>query len=266
MNKYDGYALITGGSNGIGLEFARKLAAEGYNLVLVARDVTRLSEAAAELKQKYSVDVVILSQDLSKPESTDIIYKQLQEKQIHVGLLVNNAGFGNHQDYFHKINQNIQVDMINLMCLGYMNLTYKFLPAMLEKKSGGIILISSLAALFPVPLNTIYSASKAFVLKLGINLHAEYGGKGIDILTVCPAYTDTNLFAASNEIPPPIAMLTSEEVVRKSLNALGKDIVLVLKNKQFQQRFLTFLANFLSDKTKEKLVKKYLKDTRNLHL
>lgn len=266
MNTYDGYALITGGSSGIGLEFARKLAAKGYNLVLIARDVTKLNETAAELKQKYSIDVLTFSQDLSKPESTDIIYNQLQEKQIHVSLLVNNAGFGNPQDYFHKINKNIQTDMINLMCLGYMNLIYKFLPAMLEKKSGGIILISSLAALFPVPLNSIYSASKAFVLKLGINLHAEYSNKGIDILTVCPAYTDTHIFAASNEIPPPIPMLTTEEVVDKSLNALGKDIVLVLKNKQFLQRLLSFLAIFLSDKTKEKLVKKYLKDTRNLDI
>ena len=135
---------------------------------------------------------------------------------------------------------------------------------MLEKKSGGIILISSLAALFPVPLNSIYSASKAFGLKLGINLHAEYSEKGIDILTVCPAYTDTNIFVASNEIPPPIPMLTTEEVVQKSLNVLGKKIVLVLKNKQFKQRVLSFLATFLSEKTKEKLIKKYLKDTRNL--
>ncbi len=266
MRKYEGYALITGGSSGIGLEFARKLAAEGYSLVLVARNLTKLKEVAIELKQKYPVDVLPLSQDLIDPDSTEIIFKHLQEKNIHISLLINNAGFGNPQEYFHKIDQNIHSDMINLMCLSYVNLIYKFLPPMLEKKSGGIILISSLAALFPVPLNTIYSASKTFVLKLGINLHAEYSAKGIDILTVCPAYTDTNIFAATNETPPPIPMLTTEEVVQKSLNRLGKDIVLVLKNKQFQQRLFSFLANFLSDKTKEKLVKKYLKQTRNLDL
>lgn len=260
MKKYNGYALITGGSSGIGLEFAHQLAAQGYNLVLIARNIEKLELAARNIKNKYPVDVLIISQDMAKLESADITYNQLKKNNIQVGLLINNAGFDISREFFHNMDLNHQMELVNLMCLGYMNLTYKFLPAMLEKSSGGIIMISSLAALVPVPLGAVYSAAKAFSLKLGINLHAEYHNKGIDILTVCPAFVDTNIFETSGNSMPSITPLTTDEVVKKSLNALGKDIVLVLKNKQFQQRFFLLLAKVLPDTIVEKLVKKYYKD------
>ncbi len=94
MKKYEGYALITGGSSGIGLALAHELAAKGYDLVLVARDLHALKKVQIEIKEAHKVDVITISQDLSKPESTDIIFEKLQKKHIHVGLLVNNAGFG----------------------------------------------------------------------------------------------------------------------------------------------------------------------------
>ena len=183
MNKYEGYALITGSSSGLGLEYAKQLAAEGYDLVLVARDKSRLAKAVADIKKDYSVDVISISQDLSKPESTDVIFTTLQKKKIHVGLLFNNAGFTTFAD-FHETPRDKTLGMINLMCSSLTDLTYKFLPPMFEKGSGGIVFVASIAAFFPGPLIAVYDAAKAFALQLGINLHAEYAHKGIDVLAV----------------------------------------------------------------------------------
>lgn len=266
MTKYNGHALITGGSSGIGLEFAYQLAAQGYNLVLVARNMEKLEKAASNIKHKYPVDVLVISQDMAKLESADIIYKQLQAQNIQVGLLINNAGFNVSREIFHKLDLNRQIEMVNLLCIGYMSLIHKFLPAMLEKKSSGIIIVSSFSALLPAPLASIYSAAKAFTLKFGINLHAEYSNKGIDILTVCPAFVETNFFEAAGNPVPPLALLTTNEVVKKSLQALGNEIVLVLNNKQFKLKLMFLLSKILSDKIIEKLVRKYIKDSFKITL
>jgi len=267
MRKYEGYALITGGSSGIGLEFAKQLAKQGYDLVLIARDTVKLEEAVLHIKKDHPVDVVIISQDLADPDSTDIIFHQLQKKKIHVGLLVNNAGYG-LMSYLHEANRKKLLDMINVMCRSLTDLTYRFLPPMLEKKSGGIILISSIAGMIPLPLESVYGASKAYSLELGVSLHAEYGSKGIDFLTVCPGYVDTSFFVTGDQkfAVPKISLLSAEDVVTQSLNAMGKEIVVKVLNKDIKLHILLSLFPFLSQKTTEKLVKKFYKDELHINL
>lgn len=265
LKKYEGYALITGGSTGIGLEFAKQLAGQGYNLVIVARDTEKLEAAASSLKKQYPIDVITISQELSDPESTDNIYNILKEKKIKVGILVNNAGYG-HTGYLHKADRKKLLNMINVMCGSLTDLTYKFLPDMLEKRSGAIIMISSIAGIVPGPLDSVYAASKAFSLELGISLHAEYGSQGIDFLTVCPGYADTNFFEISKTIRPSVTLISAEDIVSKSLKALGKEIYIKVINKTIKMHFLMFIIKFLPQKVIEKLIKQYYKDELHIQL
>ncbi len=257
MKKYEGYALITGASSGIGAEFAKQLAAAGHDLVLVARDETRLEGVAAEIRKEYSVDVITISHDLSKLESTDIIFNTLQKKKVHVGLLINDAGFSTFSS-FHETPRDKSMEMINLMCSSLMDLTYKFIPPMLEKGSGGIVFISSVVAAFPSPLIAVYSAAKAFSLHLAINLHAEYAKKGIDILAVCPGLVDTHFLKNSGTPMPKANLLQPSYVVQKSLNALGKNIVLNLPHDTGTKIGL-FLNRFITPKISEKITSKIYK-------
>jgi uncharacterized protein len=260
MKNYEGYALITGGSSGIGLEFAKQLAEQGYNLVLVARNKEKLAAEANGLKKKYSVEVVTISQDLSKLEAADIIFETLKKKKIHVGLLVNNAGFG-IMGHFHELSREKALNMVNVMCVNSMDLSLKFLPPMLKKGIGGIIFLSSLAGTVPGPYYVVYSSAKAFELQMAISLHAEYDRNGIDVLAVCPGAVETEFFGV-DKFPRPldsVHLLASDEVARQSLQALGKVIVLGMPNDLMAKIGLK-LNNLMTYKASETITKKIIKD------
>ena len=252
--KYDGYALITGGSSGIGLAFAKQLAEQGYNLVLVARKQEELKKAQIDIKTQYSVDVVTISEDLSNPESTDNIYNQLQMNNIQIGLLVNNAGFGK-ANHFEKIDRAYQQSMIRVMCSSYTDLTFKFLPSMLKKKSGGIIFLSSSAALSALPFFSVYGAAKAFVLQFGRSLNVEVKRKGIDVLTVCPSPVNTNFYPPGVPHPPGKSFMP-DEIAQRSIKALGKKSVLLINSPKV--RFLLFLTKFLPSKWIDAIAYNYM--------
>lgn len=257
MKKYDGYALITGGTSGIGLEFSRQLAAQGYNLVIVARDKKQLADTEKEIRDAYKVDVLTFSMDLSDLNTTDILFEELQKRKIHIGILVNNAGFGS-LGYFHELPREKAAKMINLMCAGVTDLTYRFLPPMLEKGNGAIIITSSIGALVSSPLFAVYSSTKAYSLKFGVSLHAEYKGKGIDILSVCPGVVDTNFPMASDFSPAKTNKLEPKTVASESLKALGNKIVLTLPS-DIGQKIGLFINNFSSNELHEKIIKKFYK-------
>jgi short-subunit dehydrogenase len=252
MKKYEGYALITGGSSGIGLAFAHLLAAEGYDLVLVAQDNVKLKKTATMLKKTYKVKVLTLSQDLADRKATDKVYNFVQKKKIYVGLLVNNAGFSAGLDEFQVQDCKKTLNMIQLMCVNLTELTYKFLPHMLKEGSGGIILTSSIAASLICPLFAVYSATKAFSLKFGINLHAELDGKGVDVLTVCPGIVDTNFFIRSGigKFPFYVKLNTPINVAQKALGALGRKPVILVASAP--ERFLNLLVKLLPLKIGER--------------
>ena len=175
--------LITGASSGIGRELARQFAGDGADLVLIARSEDRLRELAAELAAESGVTVEVVPADLARPGSPDQIVQTLAQRQIEVDVLVNNAGFGR------------QLDMIEVNVAALTRLTALLLPAMLERRRGGILNVASTAAFQPGPNSAVYYATKAYVLSFTEALAEEVRGSGVRVSCLAPGPTDTG-FAA----------------------------------------------------------------------
>ena len=210
------------------------------------------------MEKEFSIEALTIPQDLSDLDSADKIYNELLRKKVHVRLLINNAGFG-LSCLYHENDRQKNLDLIKVMCLSVADLTYKFLPGMLERGSGGIIITSSVAAFIPTPTFAIYGAAKGFSLNLGICLHAEYENKGIDVLTLCPGWVDTNIYKVGGVEAPKTPLMTTKYVATKSLDALGKDIILTLTKHQWDIKISLLLARFGFRKLLEKLIRNRIK-------
>ncbi len=186
-------ALITGASAGIGAAFAQELAARQTNLVLVARSEAKLQQLAQQLQDKSKIQVDFVVQDLTEPAAAKAVFEAVTQKGLTIDLLINNAGFGEYGD-FAKLDGEQQVKMIQLNILTLVDLTHQFLPGMRQRRSGGIINMSSVAAFQPMPYFSVYAASKAFILSFSEALWAENSSYGVHVLAVCPGPTDTNFF------------------------------------------------------------------------
>jgi short-subunit dehydrogenase len=228
------------------------LAEEGYNLVLVAQDETKLEAAAREIRENYSVLVVTISQDLSKEESTLAIVKELKDKDIYIGLLINNAGIG-WMSRFHETPSDKIKGMIKVMCYTTTGLTYHLLPEMLKRGRGGIIFMSSLAGTLPCPGLSVYASTKAYLLEFAINLYTEYAHRGIDVLAVCPGLVNTDFARRAGHIARG-SKLDPKNVASKALKALGKKVVLVIPS-DFGMRMASIFRNVLPYKLMTKISK-----------
>lgn len=213
--------LITGASSGIGEAFARKLAAQGRNVLLVARSEDKLITLCNELGRMNSIRAHYIALDLSLPDSPAHLFEETEKRGLVVDLLINNAGFGAFGD-FMKIDLERQLNMIDLNIKALVELTYCFLAPMRERKQGAIINVASTAAFQPVPFMTTYAASKAFVLSFSEALWEENRPFGVTVMALCPGVTDTNFFeAAHGHKPPARASQTPEEVVDTALHGLA---------------------------------------------
>jgi len=181
-------ALITGASSGIGLELARIFAHNGFNLVLVARNRTKLLEIAADMA---GISVNVIAKDLAHPRAAQEVFDELQEKSIPVDVLINNAGFGQHGK-FAETALEIDLEMIELNIVALTALTKLFLPAMLARHAGKVMNVASTAAFQPGPLMAVYYASKAFVLSFSEAIANELEGSGVSVTCLCPGATETN--------------------------------------------------------------------------
>lgn len=218
-------ALITGASSGIGAEFARQLAGKKRDLVLVARSQDKLNQLAEQLQQQHSIRAHVISQDLTEPSAAASIARQVEELDIVIDLLINNAGFGDYGSFAESVLDR-QTSMIQLNISALVELTHAFLPTMLERQQGGIINVSSIAGFQPMPYWSVYAASKAFVLSFSEALWAEVKEKGVNVLALCPGPTESNFFNAA-EAPSNIEMNSNlnqldsvENVVTSALAAL----------------------------------------------
>ena len=192
-------ALVTGASSGIGEQLARQLAARGVNLALVARSEDRLNALSAELRQAHpSASITVITADLSTADAPRELVDRLEQADVTVDLLINNAGVGSHQRFVDEDPAAV-LRQIQLNCVSPVALTAKLLPGMLTRDTGGIINVASTAAFQPVPTMAVYGAGKAFVLSFTEALWAETRASGVRVLALCPGPTDTRFFETAGE-------------------------------------------------------------------
>lgn len=183
-------ALITGASSGIGLELAHLFAKDGYNLVLVARNRSKLESLAKELRSEHQIQVSITVQDLADPSTLRAIARQLADQSIHVDVLVNNAGTQVYGE-FAEANLEEQLALIQVNTAALVALTHLLLPVMIRRGRGRILNVGSTGSFAPGPLNAVYCATKASVLSFSQAIGAELAGTGVTVTALCPGATDT---------------------------------------------------------------------------
>ncbi|MGR9160001.1 SDR family NAD(P)-dependent oxidoreductase [Rhizobium leguminosarum] len=228
VEKIDGApgkrALITGASSGLGLEFAELLAAQKFNLVLVARRREPMEKLAAELRRKHDVDIVVEPIDLAAPGAAARLKSSLDEKSLQIDILVNNAGYGLHGDFLDTPIERT-TDMIQLNITALTELSYAFGRDMAARGSGQILLVASLLALQPVPSFAAYAATKSYVLAFGEALYEELRRQGVVVTSLCPGHTETGFdTAAGASVSPILHLLTMKPrpVAESGLRALSQ--------------------------------------------
>ena len=188
-------ALITGSSNGIGLELAKVHASKGGDLVLVARNKSKLDELKTELEKQFKVSVYTIGKDLSVTNAAQEIYDETNKQNIQVDYLINNAGFGDF-GMFVETNWNKELQMINLNITTLTHFTKLYLQDMVKRRSGKIMNVASTAAFQSGPTMAVYCATKAYVLSFTEAVSNEVSDKGITITALCPGATETGFQAA----------------------------------------------------------------------
>ncbi|MCD6179915.1 MAG: SDR family oxidoreductase [Bacteroidales bacterium] len=253
-------ALITGASSGIGKELALVFAEKKYRPVLVARRESKLIYLAEDIKREFFIDAIVISLDLSKPDSAEQLMDIIRKKNLYIDVLVNNAGFGDFGD-FHKEDINRLESMMHLNMLTLTKLCRLIAPHMVENNFGHILNIASTAAFQPLPNFAVYAATKAYVLNFSEALAYELKPLGVHVTTVCPGATLSEFqekakMNNSNKIfkGAPLSFVVAEfafeaMMKRKTLAIYGSN-----------NRFLTFMLRFSPRKLAIKVAAKMMKD------
>lgn len=248
--------LITGASKGIGYELAKLFAADGYDLVLIARSKELLYEIKENFETEYKSEVLVIVKDLSLPDSALEIYNETQKREIEIDILINNAGigeFGHFADLeFEKVRQIVQLNMIAVT-----ELTSLYLKEMTKRRSGKIMNVSSLAAFQPGPWMSLYYASKAYIQSLSEAIAVELEGTGVTMTVLCPGPTKSDFQKQVGSEDSALVRLnlmsSSEEVAKHAYKDLdnGKMISIpgVLNNG------IAFLAKIFPSKAGARIVR-----------
>ncbi|MFN5147407.1 MAG: SDR family NAD(P)-dependent oxidoreductase [Flavobacteriia bacterium] len=188
-------ALITGASNGIGLELAKIHASKGGDLVLVARNKSKLDEIKVTLERQFNIAVYTIVKDLSAINAAQEVYDETNKETIQIDYLINNAGFGDF-GMFAETDWNKELQMINLNITSLTHFTKLYLKDMVKRRSGKIMNVASTAAFQSGPTMSVYCATKAYVLSFTEAISNEVNDKGITITALCPGATETGFQAA----------------------------------------------------------------------
>lgn len=238
----DKWALVTGASAGIGWALAQQLAAGGANLVLTARRVDRLQKLAADLTVRHGIQAEVFAADLARPETPAAIHAFTEGQRLEIGLLVNNAGFGVF-GYTQEIDASRLMDMIQLNCSAVVRLTRIYLPRMVERRAGDILIVASTAAFQPVPFIAAYAATKAFDLIFAEGLAEEVRGFGVRVCALCPGSTNTEFQQVAHQPDRAFRFAeTAEKVARVGLEGLAQGKSSVISGRR--NRWMVFGERF----------------------
>lgn len=242
------FALITGASSGIGLEISKVLASKGFSLVLVARSEKKLKEVCQDLIAKHNATATYFVSDLEDPKAPEAIFEFCQEKGYFISLLVNNAGYA-LPTAFHKTPMEAEENFLRVLGIAVVALTKIFLPNMITKKQGKIMMISSVAAFAPPSsIQTLYGPIKTFINRFSEGLNLSYNAMGITSTAVCPGYTVTNFHTASGvqqemDRVPSFMKKEAHRIAQVAVNATLKGKRVSIPTKTF--KLIVFLLKVL---------------------
>lgn len=249
--------LITGASGGIGEAFARRLAGEHHNLLLIARSESKLKELCEDLAKRHKIEAQYIAIDLALPNADQYIFDETQKRNLQVEWLINNAGVGSGGDFI-RLDLPSEFKMIQLNISTLVGLTQRYLNIMREENAGTIINVGSVASFTPTPFQATYAASKAFVRSFTEALVAENIPFNIRIMLLCPGLTESNFFengrmseADKKTLSHGFAFQSPSAVVDEALSGLSKVKTKVISG--FRNRLLVFACYFLPNSLLTKL-------------
>lgn len=214
------WALVTGASAGIGKALAEELAAGGTHLLLTARRRDRLEELANALSAKFEIKAEVFVADLADARAPQEIFGFTMEKGIAIDLLINNAGFGQYGE-LHEIETQRLLNMVQVNCTAVVHLTRLYLPEMIARRRGDVLILASTAAFQAVPYISTYAATKAFDLLFAEGLAEEMKPYGIRVCALCPGSTESEFHAVAGQEKFTRKAETAEKVARTGLQALA---------------------------------------------
>lgn len=251
------WALVTGASSGLGVDFAADLAERGANVILVARREDRLRQVQSDLQTKYGVKVEIVVMDLGKKDAPEALYAEMKEKGLQVDILINNAGFGAY-GYFVDLEWERERQMLELDILTLVHLTKIFVREMKARNYGYILQIASVGAYQPSPYYATYAAAKSFVLHFGEALNYELRDTKVKVSVLSPGITATEFLAVAGQKPSlyqRLAMMQSRKVAQIGIKAMLKgkpstvpgllNALTIFSVRLMPRRLMALLANLL---------------------
>ena len=242
------YALITGGTSGIGYELAKLFAKDGYNLVIAARDENELENTSAELERNFGIDVVTFSKNLFDPENAFDLYNEIILKGIQIDVLVNDAGQG-HYGEFVDTDIHRELSIIQLNISSVVVLTKLFLQDMVKRGEGKILNLSSIASKIPGPFQSVYHGTKAFVQSFTEAIRNEVKDSGVIITALLPGATDTDFFNKADMEESKIVqegkLADPAEVAKDGYDALMKGDDMIISG--FKNKVQVAMGNVLPD-------------------
>lgn len=231
-------ALITGASAGLGAEFARQLAAAGYNLILVARRTNRLESLAAELGAAHGVETTCLASDLAQADAPRLLVEAITQRELRVDYLINNAGSAG-EDLLQHPEWEAHRDFFQLMMLSPAELCHRLIPAMRNRGFGRVINVASVAARLPAAGGCNYGPTKAYLVALSEDLSLTLKDTGVNVCALCPGYTHTDFhetagLSAMKEAMPSWLWYDADVVIREGLAACEKGKPIFLSGRLYR--------------------------------
>lgn len=255
------WALVTGASAGIGMALARELAAHGAKLILTARRRERLDALAAELAAKGAETRIVVA-DLFDPDAPQQIYDATEGAGVAVDILVNNAGHG-HYGPFHRGDVDKELSQVRVNCEAVVRVSRLFVPRMVERRRGWVLIVASTASFQPIPYNTTYAATKAFDRFFSMALAAEVEQYGIKVTALCPGPTETEFFdvAGGAGVFRRFGVQSAADVARKGVAALAAGKRVIVPN--FKGAFTASLVRFIPTSVITAILEKSLRPRNN---